>query len=292
MSYKLFAFCGLFALIILSPIKVYNFLPGIGKGGDDALLDDYPIDPSDPNNPNNPPESSEILVSYVVFTWMFSCATYYFAFYNYREFSDVRHTYYLKWKDTVTARSVMVTVIPNDLQVDQKLGDFYTSLDLGQVESATVYRHVRKLRHAIELRAQYLRKLEEAYVEYLGNPCDDPNYDPKKATKTFEEALNNDPSTANALTAEVLKNVKAKRPTIRSGFLGLLGKKVDKIGYYTDLFIYYDQLVRRGRNGAYVSTSTGFVTFKDITSAVKENLLEMKYVCPNNSYFIFNIFVL
>ncbi|CAB4377235.1 unnamed protein product [Rhizophagus irregularis] len=267
MSYKLFAFCGFFALVILSPIKVYNFIPGMGKVDDNNALDDGPFEPTDPNDPNYPHESSEILISYVVFTWVFSCATYYFAFYNYREFSEVRHKYYLKGMDTVTARSVMVTIVPKDLQADHKLEDFYASLDLGQVENATVYRQVRKLRHAIEKRAQYLRKLEAAYVEYLGNPCDDPNYDPKKATKTFEEALNNDPSTANAVTAEVLKGVKAKRPTIRSGFLGLFGKKIDKIEYYTDQFIYYDQLVRRGRNGAYVSTSTGFVTFKDITSA-------------------------
>lgn len=271
MSYKLFALCGFVALVILSPIKVYNFIPGMGKVGDNNAHDDDPIDPTDPNDPNYPPESSEMLISYVVFTWVFSCATYYFAFYNYREFSEVRHKYFLKGKDTVSARSVMVTVVPKDLQADHKLEDFYASLDLGQVENATVYRHVRKLRHAIEKRAQCLRKLEEAYVEYLGNPCDDPNYDPNKATKAFEEALDNDPSTANAVTAEVLKGVKAKRPTIRSGFLGLFGKEVDKIGYYTDQFIYYDQLVRRGRNGAYVSTSTGFVTFKDITSAVKEN---------------------
>ncbi|GES81939.1 DUF221-domain-containing protein [Rhizophagus clarus] len=266
MSFKLFAFCGFFALIILSPIKVYNFLPGFGKG-DDGVLDDDPKDPTDPTNPNYPPESSEILISYVLFTWMFSCATYYFAFYNYREFSEVRHNYYLTWKDAVSTRSVMVTVIPKDLETDQELEEFYTSLDLGQVENATVYRQVRKLRHAIEKRAQYLRKLESAYTEYLGNPCDDPNYDPKKVIETFQDALNNDPSTANAVTAEALKNVKAIRPTTRSGFLGLFGKKIDKIGYYTDKFIYYDQLVRRGRNGAYVSTSTGFVTFKDITSA-------------------------
>ncbi|RIA95977.1 hypothetical protein C1645_756070 [Glomus cerebriforme] len=264
MSYKLFAFCGFFALVILSPIKIYNFLPGTGKGGDNNVFEP---NSTDPTNPDNPHESSEMLISYMIFTWVFSLATYYFTFYNYREFSEVRHDYYLKWKDTITARSVIVTVIPNDLQTDDALKNFYGSLDLGNVENATVYRKVRKLRHAIEQRAQYLRKLEEAYAEYLGNPCDDPNYYPEEVTKEFEKALEEDPSSVNARTAAVLEKVKAKRPTIRSGFLGIIGKKVDKISYYTDLFVYYDQLVKRGRNGAYISSSTGFVTFKDITSA-------------------------
>src|SRR5438034_1990915 len=106
MSYKLFAFCGFVAIIILSPIKlkIYGYLLGIGKGDGNNVL---PTNSTDPTNPDDPHESSEMLVSYVAFTWVFSLATYYFTFYNYREFSEVRHQYYLKWKDTITARSVM-----------------------------------------------------------------------------------------------------------------------------------------------------------------------------------------
>ncbi|CAI2170750.1 11292_t:CDS:10 [Funneliformis geosporum] len=265
MSYKLFAFCGFFALIILSPIKIYNIFPFFGNDDGNNLFDGNSTDPQFPDD--GPTESQGILVSYVVFTWVFSLATYYFTFYNYREFSEVRQRYYLHWKETLSARTVMVTVIPRSLQTDSALKEFYSNLNLGTVESAVVYRHVRKLRHAIEKRASCLRKLEEVYVEYLGNPCVDPNYNPDLAVHAFEQALNEDPSTANSKTAEVLDKVKAKRPTIRTGFLGLFGEKVDKIGYYTDSFIYYDQLLKRGRYGSFVSTSTGFVTFKDITSA-------------------------
>jgi len=270
MSYKLFAVCGFFALIILSPIKVYNFLPLINKGDSNNLFDGNSTDPQNPDKDHT--ESPGILLSYVVFTWLFSLATYYFTFYNYREFSEVRHRYYLEWKDTISARTVMVTAIPKNLQTDRALEEFYNFLGIGPVESAVVYRHVRKLRHMVEARVRYLKKLEGAYVEYLGNPCTDPDYNPKLALQEFEKALDEEPSTANSNTAEVLAKVKAKRPTIRMGFLGLFGKKVDKIGYYTDLFIHYDQLVRQGRDrhSTYFYTSIGFVTFKDITSAVKK----------------------
>ncbi|CAG8632313.1 14778_t:CDS:10 [Funneliformis caledonium] len=267
MSYKLFAFCGIFALIILSPMKIYNYFPFFGNDDDNNLFDGNPTDPHIPEDDHGPIESQGILVSYVVFTWAFSLATYYFTFYNYREFSAVRHRYYLHWKDTVAARTVMVTVVPRSLQTDRALKEFYSNLNLGPVESAVVYRHVRKLRHVIEQRATQLRKLEEAYVEYLGNPCMDPNYHPDLAVQAFEKALDEDPSTANSKTAEVLAKVNAKRPTIRTGFLGIFGEKVDKIDYYTKSFIHCDQLLKRGRLGSYVSTSIGFVTFKDFTSA-------------------------
>ncbi|CAG8652215.1 10497_t:CDS:2, partial [Dentiscutata heterogama] len=250
MSYRLFAVCSFFGLVVLSPIKLTGYMPG-----------NYSKNPQD-DNPIGIPENDQlesygILLSYAIFTWVFSFATFYFTYENYREFSIMRHRYYCKWKNTISARTVMVTVLPKNLQEEPALAKFYDSLGLGTVESVVVYKNVRKLRHALEKRTYYLRELERSYREYLGNPCDYPDYDPIEALNEFE--LNK--------KITVLPNIHRKRPTIRTGCLYLFGKKVDKIDYYTDLFKSYDELVEQGRHGKYKPTSVGFVTFENITSA-------------------------
>ncbi|CAG8760475.1 13556_t:CDS:2, partial [Acaulospora morrowiae] len=245
MSYKLFAFCGLFSLIVLSPIKFSIYY---------SKHEDFLNDPVE--TPVDLPEHSLLLVSYVLFTWVFSLATFYFTFYNYREFSKVRHRYYCKWKNSITTKTVMVTVIPRELQKDEALKEFYESLNLGPVKEAVVYKNVRKLRHALEKREYYLRKLEEAYAEFFGNPCFYPDYDPDEVHREFEQN-----KTIN------LSRFQAKRRKIKTGFLGIFGEEVDKIEYYTNLFNQCDKMVERGRHGSYNSASVGFVTFESITSA-------------------------
>jgi hypothetical protein len=261
MSYKLFAFCAIAGFVVVGPISLaeyFHLLPD--KNGGRNSFGDGPV----PLPIDDSPESPGVLASYAILTWVYSLATFYFTFYNYREFSEIRHKYYLKWKDTIAARTVMVTSIPKRLQTDAALAEFYESLELGTVESAVVYRNVRKLRHVIEKRTKYLQKLEEAYADYLNNPCKDPNYDPDEALKEFERA--DDAKTANDNAAKVLEKVSAKRP--KKFLFPSLFKKVDKIEYYTEKFFKYDKLVEEGRRGAYSSQPIGFVTFDNITGAV------------------------
>nr|CAG8547931.1 1116_t:CDS:10 [Entrophospora candida] len=199
-----------------------------------AFFDDGPIQtPVDEGT-----ETLIKLISFVVFTW-----------------------------ETITARTVMVTVIPKELQTDKALAEYYDSLGFGQVESAVIYRYVRKLRHAIQERMDALRKLEVAYAEYLNNPCSDVKYEPSEALKAFEEAQKKNPESSNKEIAAVLAPVNKERPTMRSGLFGIFGKKIDKIEYLTNEFNKADMLVRQGRSGAYHSTPVGFVTFESITSA-------------------------
>src|SRR5436189_5567798 len=131
MSYKLFAFCAIVGFVIIGPIKFaeyINLLPG--RRGDNGGKKPFSNGPA-PLPIDEEPETPGELASYALLTWIFTFATFYFTFYNYREFSDVRHAYYLKWKDTVTARTVMVTGIPKKLQTDAALAEFYESLGLG-----------------------------------------------------------------------------------------------------------------------------------------------------------------
>ncbi|CAG8434972.1 7713_t:CDS:10 [Ambispora gerdemannii] len=262
MSYKLFTFCCVFALLITSPIKIYDYTRRRKNGKN--FFDDEPISIPDEQNPLQ-------IISYALFTWTFSLASFYFLYYNYRAFIDVHRQYYLKFKDTLVARTVMVTVLPKELQSDRELAEFYESLGVGSVESAVVCRHVRKLKHAIERRTHYLEKLEKAYVDWLGNPCTDPNYDEDKMLEEIEGALPSVPSDREdgrlLESGDVLSKIQNPRPTFRDGLFHIFGKKVDKIEYYTRKLQYYDNLVEQGRHGRYLPTSVGFVTFEDFSSA-------------------------
>src|SRR4051812_28223389 len=156
MSYKLFTFCAIIGFVIVGPIKFAEYIHLLpGRHDNDDGKNPFNYNPA-PLPIEEEPETPGELVSYAILTWIFSFATFYFTFYNYREFCEIRHIYYLKWKDTIAARTVMVSVIPKKLQNDAALANFYESLGLGTVESAVVYRHVRKLRHMIEKRSKYL----------------------------------------------------------------------------------------------------------------------------------------
>lgn len=62
---------------------------------------------------------------------------------------------------------------------------------------------------------------------------------------------------------------RSKRPTVRTGFLGLFGKKIDAIEYYTVLFDNLDKMVaEKRRSPHYEMTNVAFVTFEHMSSAV------------------------
>jgi hypothetical protein len=60
-----------------------------------------------------------------------------------------------------------------------------------------------------------------------------------------------------------------KRPTMRLGFMGLFGRKVDKIDHYREVFGTLDKAVQKMRmSRVYATTSIGFVTFEEMHAAV------------------------
>lgn len=68
----------------------------------------------------------------------------------------------------------------------------------------------------------------------------------------------------------IKKAAKSKRPTVRvGGFLGIGGKKVDAIEYYTKLFDDLDKIVTDRRSSPnFEMTNVAFVTFESMSSAV------------------------
>ncbi|CAO3586312.1 unnamed protein product [Absidia cylindrospora] len=181
MAAKLFALCGFFGTVVLYPIS--------RMGGD--LLNS-----TDPNNnnthgnttlfyahiapppPTPAPTSKSFLWIYLFFTYFFCLATFYFTFFNYRDYVHIRQEFMLRNGKSIPSRTVLVSGIPPSLRSDRKLADYFEKLGIGVVDSVHIIRHVSRLLDFIKERAHSLRRLELAYTRLWGNPCHDPAYHP------------------------------------------------------------------------------------------------------------------
>lgn len=175
----------------------------------------------------------------------------------------------------------MVVGLPVHLQSDRALATFYESLGVGTVESAHVCRHVTTLQRLIEQRAHALRHLEITYTRYYGNPSGRSDYDPdailaeNDVTAEDNQVENGQGSNRDSIVDvdEGYSLVRAssikKRPTMRLGFMGIIGRKVDKIDHYREVFATLDKAVQKMRmSRVYATTSIGFVTFEEMHAAV------------------------
>ncbi|KAI8140824.1 hypothetical protein BJV82DRAFT_621286 [Fennellomyces sp. T-0311] len=279
MGVKLFGLCGFFGTVVLLPVS--------RMGGD--LLGNS----TDPEKPEEDGQelsyySPSYLWVYLFFTYFFCFATFYFTFLNYRDYVRLRREFLLRVAKTLPSRTVLVTGIPQHLRSDRKLAEYFERLGIGVVESVHVIRHVDRLMDYIKERAMYLRLLENAYTKYWGNPCVDPSYDPDRllgeaerdqslqaidwATNSGQDEGTHSNGSSNTTLPSYANHVnsskKRKRPLVRPGFMGLIGKPIDAIDYYTAKFNEVDAIVQKARKyGKFVPTSVGFVTFEHSVSA-------------------------
>lgn len=283
MSVKLFSFCGFFGTVVLYPISkmggdiangTYPENPGNGTNNDTAAFlftqhQNFFAGTATGTNINFVSHSVSFLWVYLFFTYLFVFATFYFTFLNYRDYVRIRREFLLRKAKTLSARTLLITGIPPYLRSDRKLADYFEKLGIGVVESVHTIRHVGRLLEFIKERTQHLRQLETAYTNYLGNPCDDPNYDPDEILNeedSREATLHETCSTAGLDSLPTHQKQK-QRPLVRHGIC--CGPKVDAIDYYTEKFDEIDELVDKARKvGKFLPTSVGFVTFEETISAV------------------------
>ncbi|KAG0281103.1 hypothetical protein BGZ95_006779 [Linnemannia exigua] len=273
MSLKLFGICLVPGLLIVWPINSYST-------NDGRLPTDPDDDPSFPGSKPRPGTSLLYLFTQFTFTWVFSLLTLYSIWHTYEGYIAIRRSYLLKRHRAIVNRTVMVVGLPMHLQSDRALATFYESLGVGTVESAHVCRHVTTLQRLIEQRAHALRHLEVTYTRYYGNPSGRSDYDPdailaeNDTTLDENQAENAQENNRNSIIEvdEGYSLVRAstikKRPTMRLGFMGIFGRKVDKIEHYREVFATLDKAVQKMRmSRVYATTSIGFVTFEEMQHA-------------------------
>ncbi|OZJ03881.1 hypothetical protein BZG36_03954 [Bifiguratus adelaidae] len=294
---KLFGVCTFFALVVLVPL---NAIAGISNASNASNKSGHPGEQPEPRylssylstlfdfTITSSEKEANYLAAFLFFTWFFTFLAYYFLFMNYREYVRLRWSHLMHLTKTVPERTIMVAGIPRHLRTDKALAEYYESLNIGNVESAHVVRHVDRLKDMLEARAHYLRRLERAHAEYWGNPSYRQDYDPEAVIEEVEkrrlELLQNPDASSGVATlrrepginggrpsAEPLLPIshERKRPTVKTGPFYLFGPRRDAIEYFTEKFVVEDLKVLQARSTqTYKSTTVGFVTFEHVRSAV------------------------
>ncbi|KAF8955390.1 hypothetical protein BDZ97DRAFT_1674228 [Flammula alnicola] len=270
MSFYLFSVCSMFAVGILMPI---NWMHNKDLDDDDDWPgdEDWPTiraratDP--PTNHTIPPDwldlisdANTYLSVHLMFTYLFTLLALYFIYKNYRRFIRSRQLFSLELVHSIPARTVLVTNLPNHLQGERTLAEYFENMGMA-VESVTVCREVGTLKTLLDRRTKALLALERAWVSYVGNPSNVEEYDPEdNGLPLIDVDIEGGQQPQNKLVVP-----HRHRPTIRPGWFK---PKVDALEYLEAQFKEADELVKKKRRlGKFKSTGAAFVTFEKMSSA-------------------------
>jgi len=178
------------------------------------------------------------------------------------KFIRSRQLFSLELVHSISARTVLVTHLPIHLRSERRLAEHFENMGLS-VESVSVCRDVKSLEPLLAKRTKALLKLEEAWVDYVGNPSTVESYDPSDYVAAPLVDID-----SSGLESQHLRFVVPHRgrPALRPGlFKGV----VDAIEYWDAEFHDADEEVKKRRQlGKFRATHTAFVTFEKMSSAV------------------------
>ncbi|KAI9438478.1 DUF221-domain-containing protein [Lactarius indigo] len=229
MSFYLFSLCSVFAVSILMPVN----LKSLRKGTDwfDLVSD-----------------ANSYLSLHLVFTYLFTLLSLRFIFLNYKRFIKARQLFSLELVHSIAARTVMVSGLPSHLRSERALAEHFENMKLS-VESVNICRELGSLERLIDTRTRALLRLEDAWVQYVGNPSTVESYDPSD----------------HATASHRLVIPHHKRPTLRTS---CFSRPVDAIQFLEKKFLDADDAVKRYRRvGKFKPTDVAFVTFEKMSSA-------------------------
>ncbi|WWD22163.1 hypothetical protein CI109_106652 [Kwoniella shandongensis] len=325
MAFFLFSLSALLACMVLIPLNLFR------HGSTDSGPDDSPSNDSDTDDfvrrnfahstflydvrngttPTTQPTLYDLLLNpttsstiHLIFTYLFTGLCLSFFHRNFHRFVLSRQSFGLHLIHSVAARTVLVTNLPRHLQGDRTLAEYFEGCGW-MVETVSVCREVEPLRKVLEKRTNALMKLEEAWVDWVGNPAGAAvkGYDSNVYTKpitsrsmtsspqpaeaplipdldddndTTPTATPSNGSTAHASSvydaedgstseSHVHVHTTRPRPTMRPRWFGA---KVDAIEFWERKFRDADDEVRELRKkGRFAATHAAFVTFEDVKDA-------------------------
>lgn len=206
-------------------------------------------------------DANTYLSVHLMFTYLFTLLALYFIYENYRRFIRSRQLFSLELVHSIPARTVLVTNLPNHLQGERPLAEYFENM--GQaVESVTVIREVSSLKKILDRRTEALLALEQAWVNYVGNPSTVEAYDPEDMAVPLVDLDIEDGQQPRGRLVVPHRT----RPTMRPGWFK---PKVDALEYLEKQFREADDLVKKRRKtGKFRATQSAFVTFEKMSSAV------------------------
>lgn len=198
----------------------------------------------------------------LLFTYLFTILALFFIHKNHHKFIRSRQLFSLELVHSISARTVLVTHLPMHLRSERRLAEHFENMGLS-VESICVCRDVKSLEPLLAKRTKALLKLEEAWVDYVGNPSTVESYDPSDFVAA--PLIDIDSSGLESQQPRFVVPHRA-RPTLRPG---LFKGEVDAIEYWDTQFQEADEEVKNRRKvGKFRATHAAFVTFEKMSSAV------------------------
>ena len=283
MSIKLFGIMFFFATVVLQPINYHYAKDPLGGGNrNETTTTWYPQFARvlyDPEVPSDPDESFNkdmgFLWSYMVFAYFFTGLTFYIMDKETMKVIRVRQDY-LGTQSTITDRTFRLSGIPKDLRTEEGIKDLVQKLEIGKVESVTLCRDWKELDDLMDRRKRVLRKLEEAWGDYLrartrspaGGLAGNSNNNNRGANLVDiddEEAGENGRLLSNPMSQYLTER---ERPQARIwyGFLGLQSRRVDAIDYYSERLRLLDEKVLAARKKTFEPADIAFVTVDSIAA--------------------------
>ena len=198
----------------------------------------------------------------LIFTYLFTILTLFFIHKNYHKFIRSRQLFSLELVHSISARTVLVTRLPIHLRSERRLAEHFENMGLS-VEGICVCRDVKSLEPLLAKRTTALLKLEQAWVDYVGNPSTVESYDPSDFVAA--PLIDIDSSGLESQQPRFVVPHRA-RPTLRPGlFKGV----VDAIEHWDTQFQEADEQVKNRRKvGKFRATHAAFITFEKMSSAV------------------------
>ena len=193
MAFFLFTLLACLAGAVLMPLNLFRhgstdseYDPPIDNSTDTMAIHSFSFDTEQPANRTVPP--SESVYDYLLdpqlsntinmlFTYIFTALTLIFLHRNFHRFVQSRQSFALHLVHSISARTVLVTNVPPHLRGDRALAEYFENCGW-MIESVNVCREVEPLRRVLERRTNALLKLEQAWVDWVGNPANVRGHDP------------------------------------------------------------------------------------------------------------------
>ena len=304
MSIKILFICWLFATFLISPIRFYftgQYDQGDGDGGE---LDSFSKDPNE-----TIAWYRTYLLIYVVFTYLFTYVTCHYLIKHARTVIRKRQEILGK-QNSITDRTIRLSGIPPEMRTERILKEVIENLHIGKVEKIVICKEWKKLDSLFDRRAHVVENLEFYWSNYFDtsklNNCDTSNQDSIRLETTryrdlvqddtnnvFNDSQNMEDGNMSLSQATLNSTLSSSasisslktRPNVKLGFLGLFGKKVDAIDYYTNQLSIIDEEIKNARNYHYPATPTAFVTMDSVATA---QTLAQAVLDPRIGYLISN----
>ena len=225
--------------------------------------------PSLTGNDGEAAPSERMLWLYLFFTYLSSALALYLIVSETKKIISIRQAY-LGSQSTITDRTIRLSGIPEDLRSEDKIKDTIEELGIGKVESVLLCKDWTEIDNLFAKRKTVLRKLEQAWTEYLEAPKG--QHKTSQSHHPSNGDTEDDEENARLLDSADPdhKDDGRERPQARLwyGFLGLQSRKIDAIDYYEEKLRKLSDKTVSTRKKVFKPMPLAFVTLDSTASAV------------------------